>query len=267
MSYGLYLFCLTPQNALLKIGGSGIDPAQPLFTESVAGVTAILSTVALEDFCGTESREKLSDLAWVAPRALRHEEAIMTIMRQAPVLPVRFGCVFSSLDAMALSLERHREALSRFFIDTGGQKEWTLKAFVDRAQAKSRLMAARLAEEQAQLAGLAPGKRYLLEQKIKGAVDRELAAWLKGIADDIFASFRDEFSTSSEGRLLSQELTGRDDEMFIHTALLVPECSVESLQRLTSEWNVRHEPLGVQLEASGPWPPYHFTPVLEMDKK
>ncbi len=263
MSQGVYLFCLTPENPLLKIGVTGLDEAQPLVTEAVAGVTAILSSVSLEDFCGSESRERLADLAWVAPRALRHEEVILTIMRQAPVLPVRFGSVFSSVAAMALSLERHREPLSRFFLDTAGQKEWTLKAFVDRPQAKLRLMSARLAEEKEQLAGLAPGKRYLLEQKIKGAVDRDLACWLKGIADEIVAAFKAVSSASSEGRLLSKELTGRDDEIFLHTALLVPDRSVERLQCLTIEWNVSHASQGIQLESSGPWPPYHFTPVLD----
>ena len=41
----------------------------------------------------------MEDLAWVAPRALRHEEVILTVMEQGPVLPVRFGTVFSSLDS------------------------------------------------------------------------------------------------------------------------------------------------------------------------
>ena len=261
MSEGIYLFCLTPENPLLKIEGMGIAESQPIFTESIAGVAAILSEVSLEDFCGPEARERMADLAWMAPRALRHEEVILTI--QAPVLPVRFGSVFSSSKALASSLEQHRDALSRFFLDTAGQKEWTLKAFVDRPQAKSRIMTTRLAAEKEQLAGLAPGKRYFLEQKIKGVVDREMTSWLKGIADDIVMSFKEVSSASSEGRLLSQELTGRGDEMFFHAAILVPDRFVERMQRLTVEWSARHKSLGLHLESSGPWPPYHFTPVLD----
>jgi hypothetical protein len=263
MSRGFYLFCLTPKNPLLEIEGTGMDESHPLCTKAIADVVAVFSEVFLEDFCGPEACERLADLAWVAPRALRHEEVIMTIMRQAPVLPVRFGSVFSSLDALGSSLGRHRGALSRFFLDTAGQKEWTLKAFVDRPQAKSRIITARLAVEKEQFAGLAPGKRYLLEQKIKGVVDREATLWLKKIADDIVMFFKEVSSASSEGRLVSQELTGRGDEMFFHAALLVPDRSVERLQRLTVEWNAGNESMGLHLESSGPWPPYRFTPVLD----
>ena len=263
MNEGLYLFCLTPGDSRLAIDGAGIDEAHPLFAQAIAGVTAILSAVSLADFCGPEAGERLANLAWVAPRALRHEQVIMAIMRQAPVLPVRFGSVFSSPEALTAALEQHRDALARFFRETTEMQEWTLKAFVDKPQARARLLAARLAAENEQLAGLTPGARYFQEQKIKGGVDRELTSWLQGIADGITFSFHELFSASREGRLLAQELTTRSDEMFFHADLLVPIHAVERLQGLATEWNASHAALGLELESSGPWPPYHFTPVLD----
>jgi hypothetical protein len=265
MSHGIYLFCLTPGNPLLRIEGTGIDAAHPLFAETIGGVTAVLAAVSPEDFRGPEARERLADLAWVAPRALRHEGVIMAILRQGPVLPVRFGSVFSSTAALAAVLERHREALSRFFLATAGQEEWTLKAYVDLAAARARLLAEHLAAASAQLRELAPGKRYFQEQKIKGLAERETASWLKGIAEDLVGFFKGVASDSSEGRLLSQDLTGRDDEMFVHVALLVRHDSAACLQRLAAEWNEGHAGKGLLLESSGPWPPYHFTPVLDMN--
>lgn len=264
MSQGIYLFCLTPENPLLKIEGAGIDEAQPLYAERVAGVVAILASVSLEEFCGPEAREKMAELPWVAPRARRHEEVILAIQHQAPVLPVRFGSVFSSREALLALIERHRETLARFFRATAGQQEWVLKAFVDKAQAKSRLMSERLASEQAQLDALTPGKRYLFEQKIKGLVAQEITSWLKTISADMILFFKDVFSASGEGRLQSQDLTGGSEEMFAHVVLLVPDRAAERLQQLTDEWNARHETMGLLLEASGPWPPYHFTPALGM---
>jgi hypothetical protein len=263
MSHGIYLFCLTPTNPLLEIAGMGMDPACPLRAEPSVGVVAIVSEVSLEDFRGPESRERLADLAWVAPRALRHEEVILGILRQAPVLPVRFGSVFSSSAALASVLERHRDALTGFFQATAGQEEWTLKAYVDLPEARSRIQAEHVAAAGEQLARLTPGKRYFEEQKIKGLVEREMAFWLKGMTDDIARCCEGVCSASSVGRLLSQELTGRADEMFFHAVLLVRASAVESLQRLVVEWNASHASVGLHLEASGPWPPYHFTPVLD----
>jgi len=264
VSTGIYLFCLTPGNPFPQVSGTGIEEEHPLSLETIGDVAAIFSEVALEDFSGSEAQARLEDLTWIGPRALHHEEVIMAVMEQCPVLPVRFGTVFSSLEAMKEPLRRHRDTLSRFFRDTAGKKEWGLRAYVDRPQARSQIMAVRLAAEKEQLDGLSPGKRYFLEQKIKGAVDREVTSWLKGIGEDIQRIVQKVSSSFSERRLLSPEVTGMDGEMFFHGALLVPDRDVNVLQGMTGEWNRRHESQGLRCELSGPWPPYHFAPVLDM---
>jgi hypothetical protein len=50
--------------------------------------------------------------------------------------------------------------------------------------------------------------------------------------------------------------------MFFHGALLLPDASMEILEGMANEWNKRHEAQGLSVELSGPWPPYHFAPVL-----
>ncbi|PIP37171.1 MAG: hypothetical protein COX20_02350, partial [Desulfobacterales bacterium CG23_combo_of_CG06-09_8_20_14_all_52_9] len=159
MSLGIYLFCLTPAIPHPEIAGKGIDGEHPLFVEVIGVVAAILAEVNIEDFTGPEAQEKMEDLAWVAPRALRHEEVVLTVMEQGPVLPVRFGTVFSSRAAAAEPLRQRQDVLMKFFQDTIDKKEWTLKGYVDQPQARARMMAARLTAEKEQLAGLSPGKR------------------------------------------------------------------------------------------------------------
>ena len=262
MSLGIYLFCLIPADPLPKIAGKGIDGEHPVFVEAIGNVAAVLAEVHLEDFTGPESQAKMEDLTWVAPRALRHEEVVLSAMEQGPVLPVRFGTVFSSLTAAAEPLRQRQDVLMKFFQETIDKKEWTMKGYVDRPQARARMTAARLATEKEQLAGLSPGKRYFLEQKIKGAVDKDVAIWLKEMGRDILSVAKKMSVGFSECRLQSQDITGRDEEMFFHGALLVPDASMAILERMTDEWNTRHESQGLSLELSGPWPPYHFAPVL-----
>ena len=262
MNPGIYLFCLTPASSLRSIDGTGIDGEHPLFVEVIGGVAAVLAEVNLDDFSGPEAKEKMEDLAWVAPRALRHEKVVMAAMEHGPVLPVRFGTVFSSLAAAAEPLQQRQDALKKFFQDTAGKQEWILKGYVNLPQARARMTAVRMAAEKEQLAGLSPGKRYFLEQKIKGAVDKDMAAWLKEMGRDIMIIVREASVGFSECRLQSQEVTGRDEEMFFHGAFLVPDASMEDLQHLLSDWNAAHQDAGLLLELFGPWPPYHFAPVL-----
>jgi len=262
MSMGIYLFCLIPAGPLSEIAGKGIDGDHPLFVEPIGNVAAVFSEIDLEDFSGPAAREKMENLAWVAPRALRHEEVILCVMEKGPVLPVRFGTVFSSPAAAAEPLRQRQDVLEKYFRDIAGKKEWTLKGYADRPRAKARLTVARLAAEKEQLAGLSPGKRYFLEQKIKGAVDKEVAVWLKEMERDILRAAREASAGFSECRLQSQGVTGRDEEMFFNGALLVADGSATVLQGITNEWNTRHEDQGLQIELSGPWPPYHFAPVF-----
>ena len=262
MTTGIYLFCLTRETTLPELKATGIDGLHPLSAETIGDVAAIFSEVALEDFSGPEAQARMEDLAWIGPRALRHEEVIMAVMELGPVLPVRFGTVFSSLETMKEPLRRHRNILSEFFRETAGKKEWACRGYVNMAQVRSQVMAARLAAEKEQLAGLTTGKRYFLEQRIKGAVNKEAASLLKGLGNDIATSLRELSAGFHERRLLAQEIMGRDEEMFFHVALLVPDGSVAVLEGMTDEWNKLHEFQGISLELSGPWPPYHFAPVL-----
>ncbi len=264
MSTGIYLFCLTPEDPLPEVIGAGIDGEHLLLVEDIGNVTAVFSEVNLEEFTGPEAKARMEDLAWIGPRALRHEEVIIAVMEQVPVLPVRFGTVFSSFAAMKEPLREHRNTLLMFFRDTAGKKEWSIRAYVDRAQARSQIRAERLAGEKEQLDSLSPGKRYFLEQKIKGAVEREVTSWLKGKGEYILRIVQEVSSSFSERRLLSREVTGLDEEMFFHGAFLVPDRSVDVLQGLTGDWNRHHEAQRLRLELSGPWPPYHFAPVLDM---
>jgi len=262
MNPGIYLFCLTPSSPLPEITGMGIDGEHPLFVEVVGEIAAVMAEVDLDDFSGPTSRGKMEDLTWVAPRALRHEEVVMAAMDHGPVLPVRFGTVFSSLAAAVEPLRRRQDVLRKFFQDTAGKREWTIKGYVDLPRARTRMTAARLAAEKEQLAGLSPGKRYFGERKIKGEVDKATTSWIKGVGEEIEKLAKEMSAGFSECRLQSREVTGRGEEMFFHGALFVPDGSVDVLERMNDEWNRQYESQGLQIEISGPWPPYHFAPEL-----
>src|SRR3972149_2290049 len=99
-----YLFCLIAADRLPPLEGRGIDGEQPLFIERGPYVAAVLCGVPLEMFSGPDAEERLKDLAWIGPRACRHEEVILAARRHVPVLPVRFGTVFSTLELLAAAL-------------------------------------------------------------------------------------------------------------------------------------------------------------------
>lgn len=266
MIAGLYLFCLTPAELSPRIEGTGIDGLHPLFLETFGGVAAVVSEVAAEEFSGPGAQERMENLAWIGPRAFRHEEVIVAVMRTSPVLPVRFGTIFSSREALASPLKEHGDTISRFLTETAGMGEWMFKGYVNRQQVQSSTLAVRLEEEKGQLAGLTPGKRYFLEQKIKANVNKDVAAWLRAAEEEVIRPIREASWRYCEARLVGSDVTGEDQEMFLHGALLIPNGAIEVLGQMTDGWNELYGPRGLSFALSGPWPPYHFAPVLAMNE-
>src|SRR5208337_309796 len=185
----LYLFCFARASRLGELEGAGVDGQHPLSVfRTTAGavrqpplraVCAVLSEARLEDFCGEAAELRLRDLAWVGPRALRHEAVVEEVMRHSPVLPVRFGTLFSSQERLAEFVDRHGAAISQFLERVADQEEWSVRGLLDRRQAGRALTSASLAAQEAQLAALLPGKRYFEEKRIRAGAERKLSLWLK----------------------------------------------------------------------------------------
>ena len=70
-------------------------------------LAAVWSPVPVEDFCGSEAEERMLDLTWIGPRVIRHQEVVAGVMRHSPVLPARFGTIFSSSANLGKVLQHH----------------------------------------------------------------------------------------------------------------------------------------------------------------
>jgi len=258
-----YLFCLISADRLPPLEGQGIDGEHPLFIERGQDIAAVLCEVALEMFSGPDAEERLKDLAWIGPRACRHEEVILAARRHVPVLPVRFGTVFSTLELLAAALERHRERITGFLKQVAGSDEWTVKGMLDRPKAREDIMNEKLNEQADALDDLSPGKRYFMEQRLKSAAEKDLRVRLRDLTKDVVKSLSPLTLDYSQRRLLSCDVTGEEEEMFFNGAFLVPGTSLEKLQALIAELNSSFESRGMRFDLSGPWPPYSFAPALD----
>jgi hypothetical protein len=170
----LYLFCFARSNLVGELQGAGVDGQHPLSVfRRFPDLCAVLSEVALEDFCGPLVELQMQQLAWVGPRACRHEDVVEKVMRHSPVLPARFGTLFSTLESLGEFLARHRKAISQFLDKVALQEEWSVKGLLDRGHAGQALVAESMAARQGQLAVLPPGTRYFQEQLIRAGAEKE----------------------------------------------------------------------------------------------
>ncbi len=110
----VYLFCFADSGSALELEGTGINGNETLFRTDFRDITAIACVTSLDLFVGPSAEQKLQDLNWVAPKAVRHSEVIVNVMRQSPVLPARFGALFSSEERLLRALEKNHKTISSF---------------------------------------------------------------------------------------------------------------------------------------------------------
>jgi hypothetical protein len=265
MNTGIYLYCFTRTDPALPLAGAGIDDTHQIFRHSCGDVTAVISEVSLEEFCGEIAEARLQDLSWVAPRARRHEEIIEKIMRHAPVLPVRLGTIFSSVHSLTSRMQRHHDAVARFLEEVTDRDEWVIKGIINMEKARDAAVAAAIAKKTEQLQALSPGLRYLEEQRIRKTAEKEFHLWLGAILNSMNKELKSYAADLCERRLQTREVTGSDHEMVANWAFLVPRENVRDLTARISTINSAYESEGLSLELSGPWPPFSFSPALDTE--
>ncbi|HEY0094763.1 MAG TPA: GvpL/GvpF family gas vesicle protein [Archangium sp.] len=256
---GLYVFCFTRAGAADAATGPGLAGDAPLGVRVHEDVAAICCEVPLHEWTGEAGEAHLKDLGWLGPRALRHEEVIEQLMAASPVLPLRFGCLFSSAERLEGLLRRERARISAFIEKTAHEEEWSLQGWLDVRACEEAMFAAdpRVAKLPAQA-----GARYLMEQKLRKDAVRAARGWAQEV--------QTELSRALEGLVLERrslrppsrnpEEPGR--EGVLHWALLVPRGAEAELAGRLEPLAERLSARGLHLSARGPWPAYNFAPYL-----
>ena len=243
---------------------AGIDEQRPPFLWGHGDLTAILSLVAREEFCGPVADANLQDLAWVGPRVCQHQAVLEQAMHLAPILPARFGTLFSSIEALDRFMDQHRAAIAGFLERVAGQEEWAVKGLLDRARAEDALCRQMLAKDQAPLAS-SPGLAYMQEQRLRIKAKQELEDWLTEECSALLEELTPLASETCQRQVVSREATGADHEMVLNWAFLVPKRSAAELKKQVEQVNASQALSGLTFALSGPWPPFSFCPALEAE--
>jgi len=188
------------------------------------------------------------------------------VMCHSPVVPARFGTIFSSMNRLKDLLKIHGKTILNCLDQVADKQEWAVKGLIDMARAKAKIVSEIIAAEEQRLASLQPGARYFQEKRIHNHAGSELNCRLKQIyketADDLSALASDVYP----GRLLSKDASGTDMDMFMNTAYLIPLNCVKDFHARVDRAKAVYAQDGLVFKLSGPWPPYSFCPSFEIEE-
>ena len=263
MTSALYVYGFVPAGRPMEIASPGIDGSPDVKLLPLETIAAVVSPVAVDELEAAQGDERALDMDWVAPRAIRHEEVVEEVMRQAPVLPLTFGVIFSSEEALSEAVGPHLGRIAEFLDYVEDKQEWAVKVFADPRKVREYLEGSEEAFQPDRVP-TSPGARYFHERRLIRELERHAVEARHDAAERIRQELAPSAIDMKSLRLSERELTGRQDDMVMNAAFLEEAGDVdrftERVERLAEEFRAR----GFTIEASGPWPPYSFCPRLQV---
>jgi Gas vesicle synthesis protein GvpL/GvpF len=259
----LYVYCVGARAELAPLFGGELPDAmeggRALELVDAGELAAVACAVPLADYGEGALEARLTDAAWTATRALRHERAVEHFARRATVVPLRFGTVYLSRGNVARALAERETRLRAALARLAGRDEWGLNLYVDRARLREQVstVSARLREMEGEAAASPPGRAYLIRKKVEALRDEESRAETRSAA----ANVEDELAAASDGsaRLRAhKEEAGEQGELAARLAFLVRRDAFEEFRAAAERLAERYTPLGFSFELTGPWPAYNF---------
>lgn len=262
---GLYVYCVGEQDALAALFDKGlpdaIEEGARIELVGAGGLAAVASAVPLSEYGEAGLEERLSDPAWVAARAMRHELVVEHFAAAAAVVPLRFATIYLSRESVQRVLAERDVQLRHFVNLIRGREEWGLNLYVDRKQLREEIVnvSPRLREMREQADALSPGRAYMLRKQIDSLRDTEAAEIRKRVKSQAGGIImRAGFTAVANKPLRANEKT-EHGEVVARVVFLLDRRRRKALRAHAEKLAVEYAPLGFKVELVGPWPAYYFT--------
>jgi len=266
--YGLYAYGLIEKNAKYP-DMLGIDKKNKVYTVEGEDICIVVSDIDIYQFqsqveelyteitnvTGGTFPEESSDLLQ------GHEEVIDRIMQKTTIVPLKFGTILKDQEAVAEMLQDQGENFKHLLVKFKGKVECGLKVYADKQALIQHLVhiETRLTNRHEQQENLSRGTAYLLGRKREEELNERVAMQFAQVAEAIFRELEEDAIDAKKNTILPQKQTGKKKEMILNAAYLVEMEKVARFCQDGQQLIERYAFMKLDLEFSGPWPPYNFT--------
>ncbi|MGQ9926497.1 MAG: GvpL/GvpF family gas vesicle protein [Chloroflexaceae bacterium] len=252
---GYYIYGITDGAPVDLAPGVGLGvPVELLVGEEFV---AIASPVPLNAFTPDAIRDRQDDLTWLEAQVRAHQEVLARTLRQATVVPLRFGTVFRDAAGVRAMMREHaprfREALARL----AGRQEWGLKIGVDTTRLAEALAATsvRIQELDARRQGMRSGAAYMLAKKRDQILREEVERAIETCMQNVHARLAAEAVAAVIDNPAPTGATSGVGPLF-RCAYLVEVANLPVFLGILDGLAATHP--AFEFTLSGPWPAYNF---------
>ena len=252
---GLYLYCLFTGDE--RPAEPGIDDREPTRVVRYRELNALVSQVPMAEFGGQALERHCLDPHWLREKAQHHDRVIRSVMQNGPVLPIRFGTLYTREQRLRNLLASHYQDFRTFLESVTGAAEWGIKVY---AGGYSKELPSTDASAKSRLEGANPGREYLMRKKM--AKQQSGTAHSDHAIKPIIERLSVLAMQAQRNNLLSCRATGMKEEMVFNAVFLVADDGIDCFRKQLDELESEYRELGLQFQLSGPWAPYNFCPTV-----
>jgi hypothetical protein len=264
---GLYAYGLVGKSPK-QLNILGIDKKNKVYPVEGRGICVMVSKIYTDKFQDEIKKllSKLTKTAEAVPNETEeilrgHEDVVDALMKLTTVVPFKFGTILKDEEAASKMLQDYGEKFKKLLSKFSGREEWGLKVYVDNQEFKKHLakVEPRLKKLDEKKGKLSKGAAYLLGRKMEEESKIDVSARLNKASEGIFQEAGEYAYESKLNKTLPQKLTGKNKEMILNTAYLIEKGKVVRFCKQVKKLIEKYESMGIEIELSGPWPPYSFT--------
>lgn len=239
-------------------GLRGMD-GRAVHAEAEGELVAYASDVPEEEFGEAPLNKNLSDMEWLTPRAVRHQEVNAALASAIdPLAPLSFGTVFRDRAGVQRMLRERAAEVAPRLEALRGKAEWIAAVRRDKARAleslESESSVLRALRDEA--AAAPAGRAYLMTRRLDETKRQELRAADAGAIEAAVAALE-----ATGAALFREALVEDAGGMIARYSVLLGRDDGRKLERARSElarvWDAR----GYSIDVTGPWPAYRFANV------
>jgi hypothetical protein len=252
----VYVFCFAEESPQIEkhedLSGLKVIQSQ--------GWYAVVKSVSTDDYSEENLKKNFSDLAWVEAQVREHIRVIGLIMENSPVIPCKFGTLFSSLDALNKFLNDYSVSLQESLAQVKGREEWSVKVFSYPETVSDHIaqLSEKVQDLDVQINDSSPGRSFLLKKKRKELVEQEVERIGQTHGQKCFDRLSAISQLNTINKPLSKDLSGREGEMVLNAAFMVENDKVAEFIDIAKSLKEEYQSEGFDLEYTGPWPPFNF---------
>ncbi|RLQ95487.1 GvpL/GvpF family gas vesicle protein [Falsibacillus albus] len=262
----IYLYGLIPTKEMASVPSfpslKGFGGKEEIFTIPMDTITAIVCTLDSNEHSEESIKENIqNDMDWLQEKAFHHHETVAAFYKYFTIIPLKFCTIYKSEESLRHTVEINKGIVEKSFSTLHGNEEWNLKIYCDDSVLKEYITNEDpvMQAKRNEINELSPGRKFFEMKKLDRLAETQLENEKNRICEEVHTVLTEFSLHAAIKKNWSKDATGRQEIMTWNSVFLLPEEGVERFLEQIQRFEKEMESRGWRLEASGPWPAYHFS--------